>query len=154
MITYHIYKNTFWSWKWTVKDPTKQTIVYTIHRETDLCASHRYYVHSGSSNSSPCVATIERSDWNRRWHIHFHETGEKVTVHSPHFFSSNWSFHHAGREYHWSRNYNLKDSRDNLIAIFDPRRFSWRKVGTLSVKKHEVSNLDVIIGTVMIVQRL
>ena len=153
MITYHIYNDSFCGWRWTIKDPTKETILYTIHRETDICSSRQFHMHRGPSNSSPCIATIDRSEWNRRWHIHFHQTGEKVSVHSPHFFSTDWSFHHAGQEYHWSRNYNLMDSNDNLIAVFEPRRFSWRKVGTLTVKKHEVGNLDVIIGTAMIVQR-
>lgn len=153
MITYHIYDDSFWGWRWTVKDPDKKNIHYTIRRERHLCSSNKYHIYRGPSDSSPCIATIERSEWNRRWHIHFHQTGEKINIHSPHFFSANWSFHHAGHEYHWTRNNNLRDSNDNLIAMLEPRRFSWHKVGTLSVKKHQVGNLDVIMGTAVIVQR-
>jgi len=45
----------------------------------------------------------------------------------------------------------LKDSKGTVIAVFDPRRFGWKKVGTLSVKEDQIDKLDVIIGTALII---
>ena len=153
MLTYHIYNDSFWGWKWTVKDPTKENVLYAITRERHLFSSPKFHVYAGPTDSSPWIATIERSHWNRRWHIHIHESGEKVPVHSQ-FFSSRWLFHYQKQEYHWSQGRNLKDSKGETIAIFEPRRFSWRKVGTLSIKRHEVDKLPVIIETAIIILQM
>jgi len=75
-----------------------------------------------------------------------------VPIHSQ-FFSSQWTFHFSGHEYHWTKRGNLKDSKGDVIATFEPRRFSWRKVGTLWVKDNvDGEMLAVIIETAMILQ--
>ena len=154
MLTYHIYNDAVCGWKWTIKDPTKTTVIYTIDRERHLCSPHKYRLYRDSpdaADSSACIATIERSKLNRRWHILIHSTEEKVYVHSHRILSSEWSFEHAGEEYHWTAERNLKDSKGNVIAVFDPRRFGWKKVGTLSVKEDQIDKLDVILGTALII---
>jgi len=150
MIVYHIYREN--GRDWVIKDAKKTDVVYTMRSEYHVTKSHRRLLYRGLVHTGSCVAIIELLESSKHPTLKLYQTGEIISMNGSEISTKRLGFRYNDRDFVWTNETKLTDSTGKVIALFERKRFSWKKLGRLTIENDEIGMRDVIMATAIAVQ--
>ena len=150
MISYDIYRED--GRDWIIKDPKTSEIIYTMHCEYHVTKPNRRLLYRGPVHTGSCIAIIEQSGWSKNPMLKLYQTGEIISMENSGFLHKRRAFRYKDRDFVWSGDTKMTDTTGKVIALFDRKYFSWKKIGRLTIANDEIGMRDVIVATSVAVQ--